>query len=69
MGAMGLRATRPLPNRLVARIRAAELIRLCPGCDAPLDEASASGGFRVMACRRCGLSVMLPRERRREVRV
>jgi NMD protein affecting ribosome stability and mRNA decay len=66
---MGLTAIRPPPNPLFARVRAAELIRLCPGCDTRLDEtAAASGTFTVMGCRTCGLSVMLPRERRREPR-
>jgi hypothetical protein len=66
---MGLRATRPAPNPLVSRIRAAELVRLCPGCETPMDDALPSGSFAVMGCRACGLSVMMPRERRREARV
>jgi hypothetical protein len=65
---MGLRATRPLPMPLVARLAAAELIRLCPGCDSPLADAPPSGSFAVLACRTCGLSVILPRDRRRVAR-
>jgi hypothetical protein len=66
---MGLRATGPMLMPLVGEMRAAELVRLCPGCEAPMDEATPSGGFAVLDCPSCGLSVMLPRERRRSPRL
>ena len=65
---MGLRAQQRLPLPLLARVRPADLVRLCPGCDTPLADAPPSGAFAVLACRACGLSVMTPRERRRTPR-
>jgi hypothetical protein len=61
---MGLNATRPLPKPMVAHVRPAELIRLCPGCESPMNDAPPSGSFAVLACRSCGLSVMSPLDRR-----
>lgn len=58
---MGLRAVKGVPVPLGTGIQPADLIRLCPGCDTPLEAAPAAGAFAVGDCPRCGLSLMTPR--------
>jgi hypothetical protein len=65
---MGLRATTRLTVPLDEAVRPADLVQLCPGCEARLDEAQAARHFAILNCPGCGLSVMTPRDRRRERR-
>ena len=52
---------RTTPLNLLSRIRAADLVRLCPSCDRPLDTAPSTSNVEVQSCSGCGLGVITPR--------
>jgi hypothetical protein len=58
---MGLRAIKGHSVPIDSGIQPADLVRLCPGCDTPLENSPGAAVFAVQTCPRCGLSVMSPR--------
>jgi hypothetical protein len=60
---MGARILKSLHAPAVQGIAPADLVRLCPGCDTPLDDHAESATFSIQGCPHCGLSLMTPRAR------
>ena len=61
MGQMLKRLPRTPSVPLVSRIAPADLVRLCPACDRPLDDSPSTSNVDVQSCAGCGLGVITPR--------